>query len=85
MIEFLNTMILLPYNLFAYLFGIVMWWLLITYTIHWYRNSEESDFFQYKFNRGIDWISDKLYYFRGRVLDFSDNLTEKFRKGKKND
>ena len=85
MIEFLNNLILLPYNLFSYLFGIVIWWLLITYTIHWYRNSSDSDFFQYKFNRGIDWISDKLYYFRGRVLDIYDNLTEKYIKGKKND
>lgn len=84
MIEFLNTMILLPYNLFSYLFGIVVWWLFITYTIHWYKNSEESDFFQYKFNRGIDWISDKLYYFRGRVLDTVDSIKDTVR-GKKND
>ena len=50
MIEFLHNLLLMPYNLFAYIFSVVIWWILVVYIIHYVNDNNGGDFFQYKFN-----------------------------------
>ena len=45
MIEFLHNLLLLPYNLFAYIFSVVIWWILVVYIIHYVNDNNGGDFF----------------------------------------
>ena len=80
MIEFLHNLLLLPYNLFAYIFSVGIWWILVVYIIHYVNDNNGGDFFQYKFNRFIISIQDGLWFMRGRILDIWDNIVDKFKK-----
>ena len=69
MIEFLHNLLLLPYNLFAYIFSVVIWWILVVYIIHYVNDNNGGDFFQYKFNRFINLTSwmERIAVFAGLV------------------
>tara|TARA_B100000287_G_scaffold424876_1_gene470291 strand:+ start:994 stop:1233 length:240 start_codon:yes stop_codon:yes gene_type:complete len=78
--EFLHNLLLLPYNLFAYIFSIVIWWLIALFIIRFIEGSNGGDWFQYEFNRFIMKIQDGLWYMRGRILDVWDGIVAKFKK-----
>ena len=61
MIEFMNTMILLPYNLFAYIFSIFVWVLAISYTLKWYEDAlDSSDILHQKAQKFLDSVNKRV-------------------------
>ena len=61
MIEFMNTMILLPYNLFAYIFSIFVWVLAVSYTVKWYEDAlDSSDILHQKAQKFLDSVNKRV-------------------------
>ena len=61
MIDFLHNALLLPYNLFAYIFSIFMWWLFISMFLKYWEDAlDESDIFQESLGNFFDWLSEKF-------------------------
>lgn len=61
MIEFMNTMILLPYNLFAYIFSIFVWVLAVSYTLKWYEDAlDSSDILHQKAQKFLDSVNKRV-------------------------
>ncbi len=61
MIEFMNTVILLPYNLFAYIFSIFVWVLAVSYTLKWYEDAlDSSDILHQKAQKFLDSVNKRV-------------------------
>ncbi len=61
MIEFMNTMILLPYNLFAYIFSIFVWVLAVSYILKWYEDAlDSSDIIHQKAQKFLDSVNKRV-------------------------
>lgn len=58
MIEFMNNLLLLPYNLFAYIFSIFLWALAISLIMKWYEDLlEPSDILHQKAQKFLDSVN----------------------------
>jgi len=62
--ELLNDIILFPYYTFNYIFSLAFWIILTIYTINWFNEVNDSDAFQYRWNRVLDRIHDFILKFK---------------------
>ncbi len=62
--ELINDIFLFPYYTFNYIFSLAFWVILTIYTINWVNEVNDSDAFQYKWNRVLDSIHDFILKFK---------------------
>ena len=66
--EFINDIILFPYYTFNYIFSLAFWAILTIYTLNWINENNDSDWFQYRWNRMLDNIYDFFVGIKDKVL-----------------
>ncbi len=62
--ELLNDIVLFPYYTFNYIFSLAFWAVLTFYTLNWIQENNDSDWFQYKYNRMLDNMHDFFLKFK---------------------
>lgn len=62
--DLLNDIILFPYTMFNYIFSLSVWLFLTMYTLNWVQENNQSDWFQYRFNRFMDNCHDFFLRFK---------------------